>query len=435
MAAKTEPPGPLARLRSAADRNEGTSKLADALQDYLSAKATSVVSGAAHRLGATVERLTGDGASAAPVAARVGGRLAQGKNPVNAVVAGGAKGLKDKAKQGIRGKVGRGPDTGSSGAGGKPSKTVNIVEDIDVGVPVRVAYNQWTRFADFGSFAKGVRSAERTGDTSSHWRGKVFWSSRSWSAEVTEQIQDQRIAWSTEAAKGTMKGVVTFHPLGENLTRVLLVVEYHPKGLFERTGNLWRAQGRRLRLDLKHYRRQVMMLPRDEAAELRGWRGEVREGEVVLSHEEAVALEEAGLTEEQWAELEELDPDEAAELADLDPEERAELADSGAEREDPSDDDGGEADDEDGFEGEPGDGAVEEEPGDEVLEDEEETDEVDEVEAGEDGEAEDDDGGEEEELLDDEAEGEDADEADEQDLEGEEDEYPDEEERPEDGRS
>ncbi|PDP89410.1 cyclase/dehydrase [Glycomyces fuscus] len=422
MAATTESPGPLARLRSAADRNEGTSKLADALQDYLSAKATSVVSGAARRLGATVERLTSEGASAAPVAARVGGRLAQGENPVNAVVTGGAKGLKDKAKQGVRDRVGRG--TGPSGARGRPSKAVNIVEDIDVGVPVRVAYNQWTRFPDFGSFAEGVRSAERTGDTSSHWRGKVLWSSRSWSAQVTEQVQDQRIAWSTEAARGTMKGVVTFHPLGENLTRVLLVVEYHPKGLFERAGNLWRAQGRRLRLDLKHYRRRVMMLPRDEAAELQGWRGEVRGGEVVLSHEEAVALEEAGLTEEQWAELEELDPDEAAELADLDPEERAELADPDAGREEASDG----ADDEDEFEDEPEDGDVEEEPGDEELEDEElEGEELgDEEEADEDGE--------EEELLDDEADGEDADEADEQDLEGEEDEYPDGE-HPEAGRS
>ncbi|WP_019611025.1 SRPBCC family protein [Nocardiopsis sp. CNS-639] len=420
MAATTDSQGPLARLRSAADRNEGTSKLADALQDYLSAKATSVVHGAARRLGATVERLTSEGASAAPVAAGVGGKLAQGKNPVNAVVTGGAKGLKDK--------VGQGLGTGSSGGGGKPGKMVNIVEDVDVGVPVRVAYNQWTRFPDFGSFAKGVQSAERTGDTSSHWRGKVFWSSRSWSAEVTEQVQDQRIAWSTEAAKGTMKGVVTFHPLGENLTRVLLVVEYYPKGLFERTGNIWRAQGRRLRLDLKHYRRQVMMLPRDEAAELRGWRGEVREGEVVLSHDDAVALEEADLTEEQWAELEELDPDERAELADLDPEERAELADL--------DDGSAEAADD-----EPEDRVSDDEPDDEPEDGFEEEPEDDEPEAADDEEfeeePEDDEGEEEEEeeFLDDEAEGQDADEADEQDLEAEEDEYPDEEDRPADGRS
>lgn len=406
--AATETPGPLARLRSVADKNEGTAELADALQDYLSVKATSVVDGAARKLGSLTERVTGDAASAAPVAARVGGKLAQGENPVSAVVTGGAKGLKDKVKEGLgKGSTG---GKGGSGGGGRSSKYVNIVEDIDVGVPLRVAYNQWTRFSDFGAFAKGVQNAEKTGDTSSHWRGKVFWSSRSWNAEVTEQVQDQRIAWSTQAAKGTMKGVVTFHPLGENLTRVLLVVEYYPQGLFERTGNIWRAQGRRLRLDLKRYRRLVMMMPLREADEIEGWRGEIREGEVVLSHQEGLALEDAGLTEREWSELEALDPEEADELAELDPEEREELAslDGGSEPE--------------GAMGEPDEDESWEEPVDEAHPvDEEAEDEEAEGDPEEDAT---------EEAVDDEVEGEDVDEADEQDLEGEEEEDLDEDGRP-----
>lgn len=406
--AATETPGPLARLRSVADKNEGTAELADALQDYLSVKATSVVDGAARKLGSLTERVTGDAASAAPVAARVGGKLAQGENPVSAVVTGGAKGLKDKVKEGLgKGSTG---GKGGSGGGGRSSKYVNIVEDIDVGVPLRVAYNQWTRFSDFGAFAKGVQNAEKTGDTSSHWRGKVFWSSRSWNAEVTEQVQDQRIAWSTQAAKGTMKGVVTFHPLGENLTRVLLVVEYYPQGLFERTGNIWRAQGRRLRLDLKRYRRLVMMMPLREADEIEGWRGEIREGEVVLSHQEGLALEDAGLTEREWSELEALDPEEADELAELDPEEREELAslDGGSEPEGAM----GEPDEDESWE-EPVDEAdpVDEEAEDEEAEGDPEEDAT-------------------EEAVDDEVEGEDVDEADEQDLEGEEEEDLDEDGRP-----
>ncbi|WP_017588091.1 SRPBCC family protein [Nocardiopsis ganjiahuensis] len=404
----TESPGPLARLRSAADKNEGVSRFADALQDYLSAKATSTINGAARKLGALTERLTADAASGAPVAAGVGGKLAQGKNPVSAVVTGRAEGLKEKVKDGF----GKGT---SGGGGGRSGKYVNIVEDIDVGVPVRVAYNQWTRFPDFGDFAKGVQSAERTGDTSSHWRGKVFWSSRSWSAEVTEQVQDQRIAWSTQAAKGTMKGVVTFHPLGDNLTRVLLVVEYYPQGLFERTGNIWRAQGRRLRLDLKRYRRHVMMMSQQEAGKVEGWRGEVREGEVVLAHEDALALEDAGLTEQQWAELEELDPDEATELADLDPEEREELAALG---EEPGPE---------GAAGEAGDGARDEfdDEDDDGFEPEDEAGtEPEEAEDDPEGELEDEAAEEDEaeEPVDDEAESESSDEADEQGLEGEEDE-------------
>lgn len=394
--AATETRGPLARLRSAADKNEGTSKLADALQGYLSAKATSVVNGAAHKLGALTERLTTDAASAAPGVAEAGSKLAQGKNPLNAVVSGGAQGLKDKVKEGL--------GKGSSG-GGRSAKYVNIVEDLDVGVPVRVAYNQWTRFPDFGAFAKGVQSAEKTGDTSSHWRGKVLWSSRSWNAEVTEQVQDQRIVWSTQAAKGTMKGVVTFHPLGENLTRVLLVVEYYPQGLFERTGNIWRAQGRRLRLDLKRYRRHVMMMSQQEAGEVEGWRGEVREGEVILLHEDALELENADLTEQQWAELEELDSEEAAELAELAPEEREELA--ALDGRSGPDGDAGEAE---------GDSDEEEEPAEPVDEDSEGLEGE-----PEDEETEEDEFEEEEEPVDDEAEGENADEMDEQELEEEED--------------
>ncbi|MFJ9555291.1 SRPBCC family protein [Nocardiopsis sp. NPDC101807] len=420
-----ESDGPLARLRSAADRNEGTSKLADAVQDYVSAKASSVVTGAARKLGGTVERLSGEGVAGAPVVGEVGRKLVQGKGPANAVVAGGAKGLKNKAKKAF----------GKGGGGGRPSKSVNIVEDIDVGVPVRVAYNQWTRFPDFGSFAKGVQSVEKTGDTTSHWKGKVFWSSRSWKAAVTEQVQDHRIAWSTEAAKGTMKGAVTFHPLGENLTRVLLVVEYYPKGLFERTGNLWRAQGRRLRLDLKHYRRQVMMMALSEAEEMQGWRGEVREGEVVLSHEDALELEEAGLSEEQWDELARLDEDEAAELAELDPEERERLAALGS---GPPHDDGPEAeesedgdlpDDESSDEGDD----PEDEESEELEEDPEETDEELLDEELEDEEPEDEEL-EDEEPVDEEPADEDSDEADEQDLDDDE-EYVDEDGSRADGRS
>ncbi|WP_037800255.1 SRPBCC family protein [Streptomyces ochraceiscleroticus] len=179
------------------------------------------------------------------------------------------------------------------GSGGRRTGTgtgrfVTVVEDTDVGVPLRTAYDQWTQFQEFSSFAKGVQDVERTGDTTSTWRAKILWSSRSWDATVTEQLPDRRIAWSAQGAKASVKGVVTFHELTPDLTRVLLVIEYYPKGLFERTGNLWRAQGRRARLDLKHFRRFVML--RAEATD--GWRGEIRDGEVVESHEDAVAREE-----------------------------------------------------------------------------------------------------------------------------------------------
>lgn len=185
----------------------------------------------------------------------------------------GGKALKNSVS-GLFGKRGK-------GSGGK--KIINIIEDIDVGVPVREAYDQWTEFQKFSSFAKGVTSAEQNDDTTSQWRFKIFWSNRSMKATVTEQIPDERIAWTTDGAKGTIKGVVTFHELAPSLTKVLLVIEYYPAGLFEKTGNIWRAQGRRARLDLKHFRRFITMAGQASGD---GWRGEIRDGEVVRSPEQ-----------------------------------------------------------------------------------------------------------------------------------------------------
>jgi hypothetical protein len=103
-----------------------------------------------------------------------------------------------------------------------------------------------------------------------------------------EQVADSHIVWKSTGAKGHVDGAVTFTSLGANLTRVLLVMEYYPQGLFERTGNIWRAQGRRARLDLKNFARFITL--KGEAED--GWRGEIEDGEVVKSHEDAVAEEE-----------------------------------------------------------------------------------------------------------------------------------------------
>ncbi|WP_242424700.1 SRPBCC family protein, partial [Frankia sp. EI5c] len=149
-------------------------------------------------------------------------------------------------------------------------------------VPVSVAYDQWTQFPEFAKFMKGVEAVEAKSETEQNWRVKVFRSRRSWQAKVTEQIPDRRIAWTSEGAKGSTKGAITFHPLADDLTRVMLAMEYYPSGFFEKTGNLWRAGGRRARLDLKNFRRFVML--RGEATG--SWRGEIRDGEVVRSPDE-----------------------------------------------------------------------------------------------------------------------------------------------------
>jgi uncharacterized membrane protein len=197
---------------------------------------------------------------------------------------------------------------GRSGSGGV--KATHIMETVDVGVPLRTAYDQWTAFEDFSGFTKGVRSVSRSGDVESTWHAKVGPSKRSWRATVEEQVPDERIVWTSEGAKGTTRGAVTFHELAPRLTRIVVVVEYDPAGLFEKTGNLWRAQGRRLRLDLKHFARHVT-LHADE--EVEGWRGEIRDGEVVRTPEDVRADEEG---DEYEADAEEDREDEEAEEED-----------------------------------------------------------------------------------------------------------------------
>ncbi|CAM5462379.1 Cyclase OS=Streptomyces rutgersensis OX=53451 GN=F0345_16365 PE=4 SV=1 [Streptomyces diastaticus subsp. diastaticus] len=259
--------------------------------------------------------------------------------------------IKDKVK-GVFGK-------GRKGGGGK-SKSVTISEDIDVGVPVREAYDQWTQFQEFSTFAKGVVSVEKSDDTSSNWKVKVAKSTRSWKANVTEQVPDERITWTTEGAKGTVKGVVTFHRITDNLTRVLLVLEYFPKGLFEKTGNIWRAQGRRARLDLKLYRKFIMM--RGEATD--SWRGEIRDGEVVVDHDEAVSEEEARAEENGQASGAESPEDEGDEPEDGHEGDEAEDDDTSAETDEEFDDEH-----DDGFGDEDAPEADEEEPEDGYPED------------------------------------------------------------------
>jgi uncharacterized membrane protein len=167
------------------------------------------------------------------------------------------------------------------------AKVMNVVETLDVGVPLRTAYDHWTQYEAFSGFAKGVRHVSQTDEVTSDWKVKVGPFTRGWSATVQEQIPDDRIVWTSEGAKGSARGCVSFHELAPSLTRIVLVVEYYPSGFFEKTGNLWRAPGRRLRLDFKNFQRHVTLT--DEEAE--GWRGEVRDGEVVVSHEEAMERE------------------------------------------------------------------------------------------------------------------------------------------------
>ncbi|NYI05065.1 SRPBCC family protein [Allostreptomyces psammosilenae] len=304
-----------AGLREQALNNPAVGRLVEELREYAQARAERLVTDLGQRLGEAAKQLADPSSGAKDLLgplAEAGRQLGEGKSPGRIGMSLGAAGVRKKLTDKAKGLFGK--DRGKSGAG--EGKSVVVIEDVDVGVPLRHAYNQWTRYQEFGRFAKGVVSVERKDDTTTNWQVKVAKANRAWRARITEQVPDQRIAWTSEGAKGTTKGVVTFHPLGDNLTKVLLVLEYFPKGLIEKTGNIWRAQGRRARLDLKLYRKFVMM--RGEADE--GWRGEIRDGEVVLSHEDAERREREEHEEPRAGQAAE--KEEEAEAPEEQPEER-----------------------------------------------------------------------------------------------------------------
>src|SRR6516165_6048565 len=257
--------------------------LAGALGDRAVASVRDKVEGAAGRLTEYVEGGGGPGIMAALTGAR---NLAEGKSPARSMFGAGFAGFKEK----IAGLFGR----GGKGGGSRKLKLTNIVESLDVGVPVTVAYNQWTQYSEFPKFTKKVENVEanKNEENKTNWKAQVFWSHRTWEATVVEQVPDELIIWRSKGQKGHVDGAVTFHELAPNLTRILLVLEYHPQGMFERTGNLWRAQGRRARLELKHFRRHMMTQGVLHPDEIEGWRGTVHDGEVVESHEDALEREQ-----------------------------------------------------------------------------------------------------------------------------------------------
>ncbi|MPY32433.1 SRPBCC family protein [Streptomyces adustus] len=260
---------------------------------FLGAQIGNLADKAGDKLGDVTDGLTGV-AESGGVLPKAGLRMLQGDSPVKALIGEKAKSIKDNVVDKVKGAFGGG---GGKGRGSGTPKVMNIIEVLDVGIPLRTAYDHWTQYEKFSTFTKGVRSVSKGKDTDSDWKVKVGPSTRGWKATVQEQVPDERIAWTSEGAKGTTRGCVSFHELTPTLTRIVLVVEYYPSGLFEKTGNIWRAQGRRLRLDFKNFQRYVTLT--DQEPE--GWRGEVRDGEVVRTHEEAIEEEE----QEQAADEEE----------------------------------------------------------------------------------------------------------------------------------
>ncbi|WP_392971533.1 SRPBCC family protein [Streptomyces sp. LN245] len=328
-----------------AEGTSGMDKLREELSKFVSAQVENLAEKAGDKLTDVAGQLS-DSAESGSLPA-IGSRILQGDSPLKAFVSEKAKGVKDNVVEKAKSAFGGGKGKRKASGG----KVMNIIEVLDVGVPLRDTYDYWTQYDKFSSFAKGVRDVSKDDEGGSDWKVKVGPSSRSFKATVQEQIPDDRIVWTSEGAKGSTRGAVSFHELAPTLTRVVLVVEYYPSGFFEKTGNLWRVQGRRLRLDFKNFQRYVTLT--NEEPE--GWRGEIRDGEVVVSHDDAVEQEEAQQEESEGEEPEgegEGDTEEGVDSADEDEDEDEGegAAEDAYEDEDEDEDEEGVDEDEDGAE-------------------------------------------------------------------------------------
>ena len=147
-----------------------------------------------------------------------------------------------------------------------------VEKSIEVEVPQRTAYNQWTQFEEFPRFMEGVEEVRQVDDTHTHWRTKVAGKEKEFDAEITEQTPDQRIAWESKDGP-EHAGVVTFHRIDDGVTRIMLQLDYEPEGLAEKAGDALGLVERRVKGDLGRFKELIESRGEESGA----WRGEVRQ--------------------------------------------------------------------------------------------------------------------------------------------------------------
>jgi uncharacterized membrane protein len=148
-----------------------------------------------------------------------------------------------------------------------------VTETVDVAVPVRTAYNQWTQFEEFPKFMGGVQEVRQLDDTQLRWVAEVSGKRAEWTAAIVEQRPDQEIAWRALEGKGNA-GVVTFEPLGADETRITVQLDWQPEGVTENVGAALGFDERQVSKDLERFKELI----ENQGFESGAWRGEVSGG-------------------------------------------------------------------------------------------------------------------------------------------------------------
>jgi uncharacterized membrane protein len=145
-----------------------------------------------------------------------------------------------------------------------------IERSVEIRAPASIAYDVWTQFELFPHFMEGVEEVRQLDDRHLHWRANVGGKIEEWDAEITEQIPDKRIAWRSQGGS-TNAGVVTFHRLSDDTSRVMLQLDYQPETLGEKVGDVLGVMTRRVDGDLERFKEFV----EERGRAIGGWRGEI----------------------------------------------------------------------------------------------------------------------------------------------------------------
>jgi uncharacterized membrane protein len=146
-----------------------------------------------------------------------------------------------------------------------------VEQSVEVEVPVSTAYNQWTQFEEFPQFMEGVERIDQLTDDKLHWVTKIAGVEREFDATITEQHPDERVAWTTTDGP-KQAGVVTFHKLDDQRTKVMLQLDFEPEGLVEQAGDKLGIVRSRVKGDLERFKEFM----EKRGAETGAWRGDIQ---------------------------------------------------------------------------------------------------------------------------------------------------------------
>ncbi len=146
-----------------------------------------------------------------------------------------------------------------------------VIESVDVDVPVRTAYNQWTQFESFPNFLHYVEEITQIDDTHNHWRVRIGGVEREFDTVITEQHPDERVAWNAIGGKDEHAGVVPFHKLTDSSTRVTVQLDWKREGFVEKVGDVLGFDERAIKKDLQNFKEFI----ESRGVEEGGWRGDV----------------------------------------------------------------------------------------------------------------------------------------------------------------